>query len=517
VTARGKSPPCSILFDRPHPSLVWGARTHPAYFADLNLDQVVAAVTAGRDEYDLAPYFSAPLPDVAAVRYRQDVLRDIERGAVKDSVRAFAQTMRTVRGHLAQAHTLRYKYQKESWFLDAVSIYCGAVTTLASDLTALRPGSSGLQALRDYMVGLTASGSFVSLQDETRALQADLAGITYCVQINGNRVNVSMYDGERDYSQDIEETFAKFKRDAVKDYRIKLPDWVDMNHVESRVLDLVAELNADLFLCLDDYAARHQGFLDQTVREFDREVQFYLAYLEHMERLTAAGLRFCYPDVSSESREIHATEAFDIALAAHLVSSGSFVVCNDLVLEDPERVLVITGPNQGGKTTFARMFGQLHHLASLGLPVPGRTARLFLADQMFTHFDREEDLSTLRGKLEDELVGIHDTLERATVRSIIILNESFTSTTLEDARFIGTRVLTKIVALGALCVYVTFVDELTTLGPAIVSMVSAVQPDDAASRTYKVVRKPADGLAYAAAIAEKYGLGYESLRRRVAP
>lgn len=474
-------------------------------------------MTAGRDEYDLVPFFSAPLADAAAVRYRQDVLRDLERAAVRDTVGAFAQTMRTMRAHLTQAGKLRYRYQQESWFLDAVSIYCSAVTTLAKDLIALRPASSGLQALRDYVVDLTASESFTSLRDETTALQADLAGVMYCVQISGNRVNVSAYDGERDYSQDVEETFAKFKRDAVKDYRIKLPDWVDMNHVESRVLDLVAELNADLFLRLDDYAARHQGFLDQTVRDFDREVQFYLAYLEHMERFTAAGLRFCYPDVSSESRAIHASEAFDIALAAQLVAGGSVVVCNDLMLEDPERVLVITGPNQGGKTTFARMFGQLHHLASLGLPVPGRAARLFLADQMFTHFDKEEDLSTLRGKLEDELVGIHGTFERATARSIIILNESFTSTTLEDARFIGTQVLTTIVALGALCVYVTFVDELTTLGPTIVSMVSTVQPDDAASRTYKVVRKPADGLAYAAAIAEKYGLGYESLRRRVAP
>lgn len=73
----------------------------------------------------------------------------------------------------------------------------------------------------------------------------------------------------------------------------------------------------------------------------------------------------------------------------------------------------------------------------------------------------------------------------------------------------------KIIALGALCVWVTFVDKLASFGPQTVSMVSTVVPDNPASRTFKILRRPADGLAYAMAIAKKHGLTYPSITRRI--
>lgn len=487
----------------------------PDFFADLNLDQLVASITAGREEYRLTRFFHTPLRTVASIGYRHEVLRDLECQALVERIDALAQSMRTMRGHLAQAAALRDAYQRESWFLDAVELYVDAVRRLAQDLSRLDLHSRGLLAVRDHLMDYVASDAFTGLAAEVSRLKDQLSGVRYCLDISEGRIKVSRYEGEPDYSAEVAATFAKFRQGVVKDYRVKFSTYTEMNHVEAAVLDLVARLYPEVFAALDAFCARHRDYLDPTVAAFDRDVQFYLAYRDFTRPLKQKGLAFCYPEVSEESKEVLGREAFDLALASKLVAERSPVVCNDFHLTDPERIFVVSGPNQGGKTTFARTFGQLHYLASLGLPVPGSQARLLLADRIFTHFEREENLQDLHGKLQDDLLRIHQILAQATPSSVVIMNEIFTSTTLDDAVFLGTKILERIVQLDVLCVCVTFVDELASLSKTTVSMVSTVVPDDPAVRTYKLQRRPADGLAYALAIAEKYRLTYQALQARV--
>jgi DNA mismatch repair protein MutS len=493
---------------------------HPAdqaVQADLNLGQVVDAVAADREERELiSSLLGQPVRDVAVIGYRHEVFRDLEDPELSEAAGRFSGQMRKVRGHLSQLTKMEPVQQRAGWFLDAAAIYCEAVRSLGDELASRPVASRGLRAFRDYLTGYLASPGFARLAADTAARQDDLADITYQVRIDGLRVEVSRYDREPDYSAEIETTFERFRQGAVKDYRVKYRIWPGMNHVGAQILDLVARLFSGEFAKLGDYCRQHAGFLDEAIGRFDRELQFYLAYLGYIAPLRQAGLSFCYPEITESSKEIFARDTFDLALAAKLTREGAGVVSNEFHLTDPERVIVVSGPNQGGKTTFARTFGQLHHLAAAGCPVPGTAARLLLSDRIFTHFEREEDLANLTGKLEDDLIRIQRALRSATPRSIVIMNEIFTSTTVSDARFLGEKVMAKVIELDLLCVYVTFVDELASLGPTVVSMASTIVPENPAERTYKVVRKPADGLAYALAIAQKRGVTYDQLKGRLA-
>jgi len=505
----------SILFEKNEASPTRETLEAPAFLIDLNLDQIIDAVTARRQEYNLKPFFYSPLHDIDAIKYRQEVAQDLENGTLMQNIKSFSQNMIVMRRYLGMINQLYYKYHQEGWFLEAVIIYCDAVSCLVKDLSLVDLKSRGLLAFREYLTNYAWSPQFTLLLAETKKLKTDLSTAKYCVIIQGDYVKVRKYELETNYSIEVEKTFEKFKLGAVKDYKVKLSMGSGMNQVEAQILDFVAKLYPDIFSSLDQYCAQHSSFLDETISVFDREIQFYVSYLDYVVNIKQAGLKFCFPEIISTRKEVYDYEGFDLALANKRISENSSVVCNDFYLKGKERIIVVSGPNQGGKTTFARTFGQLHYLASLGCPVPGREAQLFLYDKLFTHFEKEEDIKNLRGKLQEDMVRIYAILDQATLNSIIILNEIFTSTTLKDAVFLSKKILEKIIQLDLLCVCVTFIDELASLSEKTISMVSTVVPENPAVRTYKIVRKPADGLAYALSIAEKYRLTYECLKERI--
>ncbi len=492
-------------------------RRAPACFVDLNLDQVIASITAERDEYELRAFFWTPLSDPDAVAYRHEVFRDLMHEELRHHVEAFADDMHQVRVRARQAGLLRDVQQRRGLHLDATSSYCEAVERLASALSSLRPRSRALRAFSSFLGRYLASPTYAALREDTTRLRRALDEVRYGLTILPDRVMIRKGAAGVDDGVALERSFAKFGHGATGDAAATLPASLAMNSVESAILERLTWLYPEVFGQLESFVDQHADYVDPTITAFDREVQFYLAYLDYVARFEAAGLGFCFPAIAAGPEGLHVEASFDAALAGRLLEDGANVVRNDFWLERDERIFVVTGANQGGKTTFARMIGQVHYLASLGCPVPGRAACVPLCDELLTHFEKEEDLSLLRGKLQDELIRLQELLGRATPSSLLIVNEVFASTTADDARVLGREVLARLLELGLVAVWVTFIEELASFDARVVSVVSTVDPVDPLRRTFRLLRRPADGRAHALAIAKAHRLTYEDLRARLRP
>lgn len=485
----------------------------PGYFVDLNLDQVFKAVAEKYKDFDLIPLFQTPLHRIEDIVYRQQVFTDLENDELLKGVRAFSDGMRNVIRSVNSLERL-YEIQREGVFLASAETYCRSIIKFLSILRKGPVESLALQGLAEYLENYTSSESFRKLKQDAERVRTELRDIRYTLVMGPGRITVRKPGEIGDYTSEIRKIFSKFQDVSKGMQKFGPRDTYGVNHVEAGILLLIEKFYPNEFMDLRKFYSVHMGYPDKTIENVYREIQFYLSYLDYIDGLKKAGLKFCIPEISNGKNNIMADSCFDLALASSLSRENKKPVTNNFHLENGERIIVVTGPNNGGKTTFARSLGQIFHLTSVGLPVPGSRAVIELQDAMFTHFERAEEMENLRGKLEDDLIRIKNILDRSTERSVIIINEMLSSTTVKDATHIGERLIERIRARKSLCVFVTFLDEFTRY-ESTVSMVAQIDPDNPEIRTFKILREPPNGLAYAMALAKKYGVTYSDIMERI--
>lgn len=465
----------------------------------------------------LREYFAMPASDMELARQRQDVARDLDRDDIGVPMRAFQAAMIAMRASLHRSERASGAIEQQGWILDAAQTYCNALEALQAGLDAAPPASLLLRLLGADLTAYRGATEYGEFAQRVASLAAELAAVRYAVRIEGDQVTVLRDPAAQNFSTSVEQTFARFRQADARDYRTHFSVQTTMNHIEAQIVERVALLVPDLFARLDAFCRRHADFADKRWLRLDRELAFYLLWGDFLRRLQSAGVSNCLPELVDDSGSIDVSAATDLALADQMAKSSQTVVGNNFALRGSERMIVVTGPNHGGKTTLARVFGQLHHIASLGLPVAAERARLVFPDRIFTHFERAEDIATQRGKLKDDLVRMRGILGQASARSVVVMNEVFSSTSLDDAIELGRRIMAGLRRIGCCCIFVTFLDELAAFDGSTVSMVALVDPADPTLRTYKIARKPADGRAYAQALAEKYRVTRAWMDRRIAP
>jgi len=221
-----------------------------------------------------------------------------------------------------------------------------------------------------------------------------------------------------------------------------------LSALEERGVNLVANATAQ--------AVEHVHSFFEMLRV---ELGFYVGCLNLAERLTGLGEPTAFPaPVASGELALSARGLYDVSLR---LTTPEEVIANDIEADDKSLVM-ITGANQGGKSTFLRSVGLAQLMTQAGMFVAAESARMNVCDGIFTHFKREEDEAMESGKLDEELARMSQIADRITAHGLLLCNESFAATNEREGSEIARQVVTALLEAGVKVLFVTHMFDLAS-------------------------------------------------------
>ncbi len=477
----------------------------PAYFKDLNLDQVIDKIVLEDKDSLLTETFYELLRDRNEILYRQDIFKDLEYENVYHSILELQSCISQVYRIKEYAAKANHPIQYQKYMLDAMNLYYDGITGFI-EATAFILKSVGLIRLHSLFTAYASSQTFLELREKSRALKEKIEAIRYHLTLLPDRILFHFGGNENDFSRNIKNTFLPDKKDSNEFIFFRQ---VTLTDLELKFADLLYKKETSLFTEASDFTAAYSDFIDPVTARIHRELKFFTSCHNFIASLKSKHFSFCYP-VILEDRKIELNGVYDIAMAAR--SKDSDIITNDLTLDGSHTGAWITGANQGGKTTFARSLGQAAYFMLLGMPVPASYAKMPLFNGIFTHFCAEENAGTDNGKLKEELLHIKDMLNYVSGNNnLFILNELFSSTTTSDAFDMSRLLVSRLADLKSIVICVTHVPSLATNCIDMLSLGTEIGNHESNRRTYRIIPKPPELTAYAADIARKYCLTFHQI------
>jgi hypothetical protein len=418
---------------------------------DLQLDGLWTAMARGDERlFAVARAVTlTPLADPAAVAYRQEVLSDCLRNApavralyelARQAVVAEQKVIRGVASGRPEALLNRSLHVLEQ-FCDHLRRLRGLVSDHAHEFR-----SSGFTRL-------FASVRAQVDEDYLRTAETVLEQLRF---EHGVIASARLGPGNKGVGFRLHEPPDKGRAPSVRRFRRSGLSYTVPSDNEEGWRALAAFRG----LLLGDVAKATAESADH-VRDFflalQDELGFYVGCLNLAETLSGLGLPICLPEPREPAvRALSARGLYEPCLA---LWRGGGVVGND-VDADGVGLIMVTGTNRGGKTTFLRSLGMAQLMMQCGMFVGARSFAASLADGVFTHFKREEDRSMSSGKLDEELARMSAVVDRLRPGALVLCNESFVSTTEREGSDIAAEIIQGLTGLGIRVVFVTHLYDL---------------------------------------------------------
>ncbi len=502
-------------------------------------------------------------------RYRSDIFDDIMKNrAMRDKIVSLFDRINFLREYGSYKHD--HDHAPGVWDLlhrlEEINDYIQCLDSIHDCLSNADISSEGLIRLREYVSELYNDNGYEGLKKDISKLRANtqnLKSVTVGINLNERfeacgigviSINNKAFTKSHLVSHFIDKVSG---RDAVQngnewngDYRFDefsakapftadkgliIPAFSPLALMSMKYISEADETTRSITRYMDDITER---MLSSTVRhlrdvlskytmltitditDLMPEFIYYIRWAEYLEKLMAKGFRFCKPEVitdDSDGKAMDSEGVYNMKLLQSDAEESDDIVDNDIDFTDEHRVYLLTGANRGGKTTITQAVGQLFFMAQGGIYVTGTKFIYRPVDAIYTHFPADEDKTLDLGRLGEECKRFRGIFVDATKNSLILLNETFSTTSFEEGYYIAKDCTKAILGKGCRTIYNTHmhklaydIDELNSESPQFKAASMIVHSENGV-RSYKVKIAPPVGLSYAADIAQKYGVTYDML------
>ncbi|MDQ7096356.1 DNA mismatch repair protein MutS [Desulfosporosinus sp. PR] len=419
---------------------------------DLELNTLFSAM-AQKDEFLFKVVRKAvlsSLDDLDAILYRQDILKDclknpsLVREIYAIAVEAIEQEKKNYLGLFS-----RYPVAILHRSIEVLQMFVEMLKKLRNyaDEQANKFDSEGFAAFFNMLQKELDDDYFASIQEHLKTLKLR-EGVLISVELGkGNKgTNYTLRKPEGKKQNWISQVMDRFLASKSTAYTFTISERDEsgakaLSELKDRGINLVANALAQS--------------VDHILSFFNMlriELGFYVGCLNLQERLNQKGEPMSFPLPSTHYQRKHSFSGlYDVCLTLNLEQR---VVGND-VNADEKDLVIITGANQGGKSTFLRSIGLAQLMLQCGLFVPAESFAANLCARLFTHYKREEDSAMKSGKLDEELGRMSDIIDDIRPNSLLLFNESFAATNEREGSEISRQITQALLEKGIKVFFVT--------------------------------------------------------------
>lgn len=304
----------------------------------------------------------------------------------------------------------------------------------------------------------------------------------------------------------------------------------DINEVDKALFNELERITDRYIRTLSDAMATYRKIGFEEIYALETQLDFYSGVVRFIESAAARGIELCRPEIlPADKRYCEIKGLFDVAFYKrisainHDKTGDKLIVRNDIIFDDSARFYILTGANNGGKTTFVRAVGICQLLSQAGLYAPARECKISLCDYIYTNFPKEEEVGINSSRFTTEIKEFKEISKTITNQSLLLMNESIQSTTPKECVEIASELVKIFAIIGARGVFATHLTDIARMCDEInkdkdirsklLSIVMAAD-EETGERKYKIVKGLPTEHSFAKTVFDKYGIDISYIRKK---